>query len=74
VTDDVTSLPEVAGDATVLLRPPVSAEDLGAALKRVLDDEAFRRELIARGRARARQFDWRETVRATLDAYAGTPA
>jgi glycosyltransferase involved in cell wall biosynthesis len=74
VTYNVSSLPEVAGDGAVLLDPPVTPEALAAALTRVLDDPAFRRALIARGRARARCFDWGETARATLDAYAGVPA
>jgi glycosyltransferase involved in cell wall biosynthesis len=74
VTYNVCSLPEVAGDGAVLLDPPVSPETLAAALTRVLDDAPFRRDLIARGRARARCFDWRDTARATLDAYAGVPA
>jgi glycosyltransferase involved in cell wall biosynthesis len=74
VTYNVCSLPEVAGDAAVLLDPPVSPETLAAALTRVLDDAAFRRDLVARGRARARRFDWRDTARATLEAYAGVPA
>jgi glycosyltransferase involved in cell wall biosynthesis len=74
VTYNVCSLPEVAGDAAVLLEPPVDPQTLAAALGRVLEDGALRRDLIARGRARARQFDWRDTVRATLDAYTGVPA
>ena len=74
VTYNVSSLPEVAGDAAVLLDPPVSAEALATALARVLDDPAIREELIARGRARARAFDWRDTARATLAAYAAVAA
>ena len=74
VTYNVSSLPEVAGDGAVLLDPPVSPETLAVSLTRVLEDAAVRRDLVARGRARARRFDWRDTVRATLDAYAGLPA
>jgi glycosyltransferase involved in cell wall biosynthesis len=74
VTYNVSSLPEVAGDGALLLDPPVGPEALAGALKRVLTDAAFRRALVTRGRARARRFDWRDTARATLEAYAGTPA
>ena len=74
VTYNLSSLPEVAGDAAVLLDAPVTAETLARALARVLDDTGFRAELIARGRARARTFDWRDTARATLAAYAGVAA
>jgi glycosyltransferase involved in cell wall biosynthesis len=74
VTYNVSSLPEVAGDAAVLLDPPLSPPALAVALTRVLTDAGFRADLIARGRARARSFDWGATARATLDAYAGVPA
>jgi glycosyltransferase involved in cell wall biosynthesis len=74
VTYNVSSLPDVAGDAAVLLDPPVSPRALAAALTRALDDGPFRAELVARGRVRARAFDWRDTARATLDAYAGVAA
>ena len=74
VTYRVCSLPEVAGDAAILLEPPVSPSALAAALARVLDDGPCRRQLVAAGRARARRFDWGATARATLDAYAGVPA
>jgi glycosyltransferase involved in cell wall biosynthesis len=74
VTYNTSSLPEVVGDAAILLDPPVTSETLAAALTRVLDDGPFRRDLVARGRARARCFDWRATARATLEAYAGVPA
>ena len=74
VTYNVSSLPEVAGDAAVLLDPPVSPDALAAALARVVEEGAFRAELIARGRDRVRAFDWRDTARATLAAYAGVAA
>jgi glycosyltransferase involved in cell wall biosynthesis len=74
VTYNVASLPEVAGDGALLLDAPVTPGALAAALTRVLDDAAFRRDLVGRARARARRFDWRDTARATLDAYAGIPA
>jgi glycosyltransferase involved in cell wall biosynthesis len=74
ITYNVTSLPEVAGDGAVLLDPPVTPEVLATALKRVLGDADLRRDLAARGRARARRFDWRDTARQTLAAYEGVPA
>jgi glycosyltransferase involved in cell wall biosynthesis len=74
VTYNTSALPEVAGDGAVLLDLPVSPEALAAALGRVLEDTGFRRELVGRGRARVRRFDWGATARATLDAYAGVPA
>jgi len=40
-----------------------------AAVIRVTQDEEFRRELCARGRARAALFTWARTARATMDVY-----
>lgn len=69
ITYKTTSLPEVAGDAARLLDCPVSAETLAAEISRVMDDATLRRELIERGLARARRFDWGITARLTADVY-----
>ena len=69
VCSDATSLPEVAGDAALL----VDARDthaLATALHRVLTDPALRTDLAARGPTRAAQFGWDRTARAALDSYA----
>jgi len=62
------SLPEVVGDAGLLV-PPTDANALGAALLRLLDDAELREELRARGLRQARRFSWRETAERTLLAY-----
>jgi glycosyltransferase involved in cell wall biosynthesis len=69
VTYRTTSLPEVAGDAAVLLDPPVTPEALAAAVARVVGDPALRADLIGRGRAQASRFDWGRTARLTLAVY-----
>jgi len=56
------SLPEVAGDAA-LLTDPHDTDSLGLALQRLLQDETLRRDLIARGLARARRFSWDSSAR-----------
>jgi glycosyltransferase involved in cell wall biosynthesis len=63
-----TSLPEVVGDAGLLIDPyDISA--IAAAIERLIDDSDFRRQLTVKGLARARMFDWHETARQTLDIY-----
>lgn len=63
-----TSLPEVVGDAGVLVNP-FDINDICAAITRVIGDSEFRSRLSARGLERARLFDWRETARQTLAVY-----
>jgi glycosyltransferase involved in cell wall biosynthesis len=63
-----TSLPEVVGDAGILIDPfDISA--IAAAIERLIDDSDFRHQLAVKGLARARMFDWHETARQTLDIY-----
>jgi glycosyltransferase involved in cell wall biosynthesis len=70
VTSDVSSLPEVAGDAALLVDPHDTAA-LGAALARLLGDAALADELRVRGRARAAEFSWERTARETLTLLRG---
>lgn len=63
-----TSLPEVVGDAGVLV-DPFDVNDIVAALAQVIGDSNFRSRLSVKGLARARLFDWRETARKTLAVY-----
>ena len=68
LASDVTSLPEVVGDAGVLL-PPTDVAAWVEALAAVLDDPARAADLKARGPRRAATFRWDRTARATRDAY-----
>jgi glycosyltransferase involved in cell wall biosynthesis len=67
----VSSLPEVAGDAAVLVDPyhPASIAD---GIERVLCDDSLRRELRSRGLSRARQFSWEASVRRVREIYGET--
>jgi glycosyltransferase involved in cell wall biosynthesis len=60
-----TCIPEVAGDAAVLVVPG-DGEALADGIRRALDD---RDRLRAAGLARAARFDWAETARRTLEVY-----
>jgi glycosyltransferase involved in cell wall biosynthesis len=68
LTGNLTSLPEVVGDAG-LAADPFDTSALARALARLIDDDALRAELRARGLQRARAFDWRDTARMTLQVY-----
>ena len=68
VTSNVSALPEVVGDAGVLV-DPLSVEDLRAAMWKVLSSNDLHQQLRARGFAQARRFTWENTARRTLQVY-----
>ena len=68
VAGNRTSLPEVVGDAGLLV-DPFDRSELARAIGRIIDDESLRHKLRARGLERAREFSWRETARRTLEVY-----
>jgi glycosyltransferase involved in cell wall biosynthesis len=65
---DIPTLAEVAGDAALTFDPH-SQEQVTAAIGRLLDDRALAHRLAERGRARAAEFTWRRTAKATLEGY-----
>ena len=68
VASNVSSIPEVAGDAAVFVDPTDEAA-IADGLRRVLTDTALADDLRRRGRERAASFTWAATARATLDVY-----
>lgn len=68
ITSNTTSLPEVAGEAALLVDPD-STDALHAAMQQMMDDEKLRRRLTALGYARLRQFSWQNTATQTLAVY-----
>lgn len=68
VVGNRTSLPEVVGDAGLLV-DPFDERALRSAIERLIDDDSLRKELRAKGLERARKFSWRDTARQTLKAY-----
>lgn len=68
LSSDIPVLREVGG-AAALYAPPEDPEAWADAAARLLGDEALRTELVAKGTARARQFDWRGTAEGTLSAW-----
>jgi len=68
VTSNVSSLPEVVGDAAVLIDPydPAAIAD---GVRQVLTMPALRADLVARGYARARAYSWEDSVRRIRAVY-----
>ena len=68
ITSNVSSLPEVVGDAAILI-DPYRSEDIAEAMRRVLDDPSLRDDLRRRGYARAREFSWERSVKRIREIY-----
>jgi len=70
LTSTTSALPEVAGDAALLV-DPCDTDAIAAALKRLAADAPLRASLRARGWERAANFTWERCARETLDALLG---
>lgn len=68
VSSGAASLPEVVGDAALLV-DPYDVEEIAEAMYRVVTEEDVRANLIKKGRQRAGQFSWEKTARETLAVY-----
>jgi glycosyltransferase involved in cell wall biosynthesis len=68
ITTDVSSLPEIVGEAGILV-PVNNVEALYGAMIAVLGDEDLRREMINKGIQRAAKFTWEQTAKLTLQVY-----
>jgi glycosyltransferase involved in cell wall biosynthesis len=70
ITSNVSSLPEVAGDAALLVDPRSEAE-LGAALRKALESAELRREMSAKGKIRAQEYRWEVCARKSWKFFEG---
>jgi glycosyltransferase involved in cell wall biosynthesis len=68
ITSDRTSLPEVAGDAALLV-DPTRPEALAAAMASILGDRGLHQALRAKGLARAQSFTWEAVAQQTIAVY-----
>ena len=68
VTSNVSSLPEVAGDAAMLV-DPYDVDSIVDGVRRVLTEPALAEDLRRKGLVRAREFSWERSVARTRDLY-----
>jgi len=68
VTSNASSLPEVAGEAALLVDPS-DPEAIAGAMERLVREPGLADDLRQRGRERAREFTWARTARLTRDVY-----
>lgn len=68
ITSNVTSLPEIAGDAAYLVNP-YNTEDMKEAIQKVISDQSVRNILIEKGLSRVKQFSWRTAAEKVVAIY-----
>lgn len=68
ITSNVSSLPEVVGDAAVLI-DPLDASAIAGAMARVIGDPALRADLVRRGHERVKAFSWERSVSRVQQVY-----
>ncbi len=69
IAANVSSLPEVVGDAALMVNP-YKPEEIAQAFSLLLNDEVLRQQLISRGLKKAAMFSWDKTARAYRELFA----
>lgn len=68
ITSNVSSMPEVGGDAAIYV-DPVRAEDIKGKLELVMGDQELRNEMIKKGKEQVKKFSWKKTAEQTYLVY-----
>ncbi len=69
VTGNIFAIPEVVGNAAVLLNDVTDSAECAAALERIVSDTDFRHTLINRGLERVKRYDWTESAKILFNKY-----
>ena len=68
ITSNISSMPEVAGNAAVLVNP-YETNEIAAAMQRICSNRDLRKDLIAKGSKNVKRFSWEKTAEKTLSVY-----
>lgn len=68
ITSNTTSLPEVTGEAALLVNP-LSIEEISHAMLQMIEQPEVRASLISKGLMQAEKFTWQQTAQRTLEVY-----
>jgi glycosyltransferase involved in cell wall biosynthesis len=63
------SIPEVVGEAAILIDPPFGYEDLAGAMEQVLTNVSYRDALVEKGSRWVKQFSWDRVAEKTMAVY-----
>lgn len=65
ITSNISSLPEAGGDAALYVDPN-NTDDIASKMRKLLEDENLRKELIAKGKKQIEKFSWEKSAKETL--------
>ncbi len=68
ITSNISSIPEVAGKAALLVDPN-NIQEIAGAMNDIVSSKTLRKQLIESGLKRVKQFSWERTARQTLKVY-----
>lgn len=68
ITSNTSSLPEVAGNAAILVNPQ-NIDEISTNIMKVLEDDNLKKQLSQKGIEQAKKFSWKKTAEKTLAAY-----
>jgi glycosyltransferase, family 1 len=68
ITSNVASLPEVVGEAGILV-DPLNEKEIVEAYDRILSDEDLKREMVKKGIGQSKKFQWKESAKVLEKIY-----
>ena len=68
ITSNVSSLPEIGGDAALYV-DPYNEEEIAKAMEKIVEDGQLKETLIEKGLKRAKLFSWKKMAEETLEIY-----
>jgi len=69
ITSNISSLPEVAGEATLFINNPQDSDEIARKINQALTNPGFKKDLVKRGFIQAAKFSWERTARETIKVY-----
>jgi glycosyltransferase involved in cell wall biosynthesis len=69
ITSNTSSLPEIVGDAGLLLDPSGNTDVWATTICNVLVNKNLRNKMVLKGIEQAKRFSWEKTARITLEAF-----
>ncbi len=70
ITSNISSMPEVGGDAALFVDPD-DIKELAEAMRRILTDDKLKAEMIKKGFENLKRFSWEKAARETLKVFEG---